>query len=458
MLSCRDATSSGVRAMATSPPPDSPPPPAPPPPAGRRRYLRLLIQSAGQLLAGFLVSLECAYFFGATRAKDAFDVAYLIPEALLSAAGFSLMQNVATAAFARLAERRDADASEVFSTLVNLLLASGVTLTLLGALLARPLVGLVAPGLGPDGIERAVTQLYLLLPLTLLLGMSMFLGAVQTAYGFAGASELGWLLLRTVVVVGLLLVPRSLGITGLSLCYVGGGALALAVQIRLLRRTGLRYRLTVSLRSPHIRTILRQVAGFAVSSVITQIALLQMRNLASRGPAGSIAALGYAMSLTGLAYQFVAKPLMLIEGPRLIRRREVEGPAAATSLQRRVILAALGLTVPVVAVLILGREPLVRLLFERGVFDHVATARTAGFLAILCLSAFGDTLVAVTVLPALAQSRGWGVPGAYTASYLVQIAFMTLAFPALGVGAVPWGMVLGSVVRAALVHLAGRGP
>jgi putative peptidoglycan lipid II flippase len=418
----------------------------------------LLLQSAGQLAAGFLVSLECAYFFGATRAKDAFDVAYLIPEALLSAAGFSLMQNVATAAFARLAERRDADASEVFSTLVNLLLASGVTLTLLGGLLARPLVTLVAPGLGADGIERAVTQLYLLLPLTLLVGMSMFLGAVQTAYGFAGANELGWLLLRTVVVVGLLLVPRSLGITGLSLCYVAGGVLALAVQIRLLGRTGLRYRRTISLRSPHIRTILRQVGGFAVASLLTQVALLQMRNLASRGPAGSIAALGYALSLTGLAYQFVAKPLMLIEGPRLIRRREQAGPAAANRLQRLVILAALGLTVPVVAVLVLGREPLVRLLFERGVFDSVATARTAGFLAVLCLSAFGDTLVAVTVLPALARSSGMRVPGAYVVSTLAQIAFMSLAFGSLGVGAVLWGWVLGATLRGALVTWANRGP
>jgi putative peptidoglycan lipid II flippase len=442
--------------MAMSLPPTPPPPPPATARAGRRRYLLLLLQSGGQLAAGFLVSLECAYFFGATRAKDAFDVAYLIPEALLSAAGFSLMQNVATAAFARLAQRRDGDASEIFSTLVNLLLASGMSLTLLGALLARPLVGLIAPGLGADGIERAVTQLYLLLPLTLFLGMSMFLGAVQTAYGFAGASELGWLLLRTVVVVGLLAVPRSLGITGLSLCYVGGGALALAVQVRLLRRTGLRYRRTVSLRSPHVRTILRQVAGFAISSIITQIALLQMRNLASRGPAGSIAALGYAMSLTGLAYQFVAKPLMLIEGPHLIRRREVEGPAAARRLQHRVILVALGLTVPVVAVLVLGREPLVRLLFERGVFDHVATARTAGFLAIMCLSAFGDTLVAVTVLPALAQSPGMGVPLAYILSHVVQIAFMTLAFGHLGVGAVLWGWVLGSTVRGALVLWAGR--
>jgi putative peptidoglycan lipid II flippase len=432
--------------------------PAPPPPQGVRwRYVLLLLQSAGQLGTGFLVSLECAYLFGATRAKDAFDVAYLVPEALLSAAGFALMQNVATAAFARQIERRDGDASQIFSTLVTLLLLSGATLTLAGAVLARPLIHLIAPGLGPAGMEVAVTQLYILLPLTLLMGMSMFLGAVQTAYGYAGASELGWLLLRSVVVVGLLLVPRRLGVTGLSVCYVAGAALAIVVQIRLLRRTGLRYRPTLALGSPYVRTMLRQALGFGVSSIITQIALLQMRNLTSRGPAGSIAALGYAMSLTGLAYQFIAKPLMLIEGPRLIRRREVDGVEAARRLQGRVVLVALALTIPVVAFLFLGREPFVRLLFERGAFDPAATARTAGFLAVLCLSAFGDTLVAVNVLPALAQSHGWGVPGAYVVSYLAQIAFMTLAFPALGVGAVLWGMVLSSVVRAALVHLAGRG-
>jgi putative peptidoglycan lipid II flippase len=422
----------------------------------RRRYLLLQLQSGGQLVTGFLITIECAWLFGAGRAKDAFDVAFLVPNTLLSVAGFALMQGVTTAAFARLLERPTEDADRVFSTLVNLLLGTGTLATVLGLVLARPILRLVAPGLGPDGIELATTQLRILLPLTLLMGMSMFLGAVQTAYGFAGSNELGWLVLRLVVVGGLLLAPRSLGVTGLSICYSAGALVALAAQLRLLGRTGLRYHLTVSLQSPAVRGILRQAAGFGVSSVLTEIALLQMRNLMSRAPAGSIAAFGYALSLSALVYTFVAKPLMLIEGPRIIRRYEGQGAAAARRLQNRVILVAVGLTVPLVAIFLLGREPIVRLLFQRGAFDAVAVSRTAGFLGVLCLSAFGDALVAATMLPALARSSGLAVPAAYAASYVVQIAFMSLAFPWLGVGAVVWGVVLSSSVRGLLVHLAGR--
>jgi putative peptidoglycan lipid II flippase len=432
--------------------------PAPRRPGTRRSYILLLLQSGGQLATGFLVTVECAYFFGATRAKDAFDVAYLVPDALLSVAGFSLMQNVATAAFARLGARRDDDADTVFSTLVNLLLCTGVGMTVLGAIFATPLMHLIAPGLGPDGLAVAVTQLRILLPLTVFMGMSMFLGAVQTAYGFAGSNELGWLLLRGVVVISLLLIPRSLGVTGLSLCYTAGGAVAIAVQIRLLRRTGLRYRATIALRAPYVRTILRQAVGFGVSSVLTQIAMLQMRNLASHGPAGSIASLGYALSLSGLIYQFVAKPLSLIEGPRIIIRRETAGPAAARRLQRLVIVAALGLALPLVAVIVLGREPLVQLLFQRGAFDAAATARTAGYLGILVFAAFGDCLVAVTVLPALAKFQGMRVPLAFATSFLVQIIFMTVTFRWLGIGAVLWGAVLSASLRGLLVMRAGRGP
>jgi len=419
--------------------------------ASWRSYVLLVLQSGGQLLSGFLVTLEAAYFFGATRAKDAFDVAYLIPETLLSLAGFSLMQGVATAAFAQLRARRDDDPDVVFSTLVNLLLCSGGAVTLFGALLSRPLIHLIAPGLGPEGTDIAVTQLRLLLPLTLLMGMNMFLGAVQTAYGFAGSNELGWLLLRTVVIVVLPLIPRSLGIAGLSLCYTAGGVVALAIQLKLLHRTHLHYRPVMVLRTPYVRTMLRQAVGFGVSSVLTQVALLEMRHLASHGPTGSIASLGYALSVSGLVYQFIAKPISLIEGPKIIVQRETVGQAAAARLQRRAILVALGLTVPVALGLILAREPLVRLLFERGAFDVAASARTASFLGVLALSAFGDTLVAVTLLPALVQSQGLRVPIAFSVSSLVQIVVMAATFPFLGMGAVLWGVVISATVRGILV-------
>jgi putative peptidoglycan lipid II flippase len=416
----------------------------------------LLVQSAGQLVAGFVLSLECAYFFGAGRVKDAWDVAFLIPDTLLSVAGFALMQGVATAVFARLIERRDVDQSHTFSSLLSLLLCTGAAATLLGAVLGRPIVRLIAPGLDAAGTELAIRQLYLLLPLTLLMGTNMFLGAVQTAYGFAGANELGWLVLRLVAVVGLLLVPRSIGVTGLSLVYIGGGVVALAIQVHLLRRTGLRYRFTLGLGSPEVRTVLRQAAGFGVSSILTQVAALQMRHLASKGPEGTIAALGYALSLAGLVYQFVAKPLMLIEGPRIIRRREVEGEDAAHRMHRRIILAALALTVPVVAVTFFAREPIVWLLFQRGAFDAAATARTAAFVGVVSLSAFGDTLVAVTLLPALARGEAVRAPGAFVIASLVQIGFMAAAFPALGIHAVLWGVVVASLVRGLLLYLAGR--
>jgi putative peptidoglycan lipid II flippase len=442
-----------------APPGPAQPPPAPPTPAPARRgvrYFMLLVQSAGQILAGFVLSLECAYFFGAGRVKDAWDVAFLIPDALLSVAGFALMQGVATAVFARLIERREADVNHTFSALLSLLLCTGAGASLLGALLGRPIVRLIAPGLDAAGADLALTQLYLLLPLTLLMGTNMFLGAVQTAYGFAGANELGWLVLRLVVVLALLLVPRSLGITGLSLAYIGGGVIALAIQVRLLRRTGLRYRFTLRLGSPEVRTVLRQAAGFGVSSILTQIAALQMRHLASKGPAGTIAALGYALSVAGLVYQFVAKPLMLVEGPRIIRRREVDGEAAAHRMHARIILVALALTVPVVAVMFFAREPIVRLLFQRGAFDAAAAVRTAAFLGVVSLSAFGDTLVAVTLLPALARGEAIRAPGAFVVANLVQIAFMAAAFPALGIDAVLWGVVVASAVRGTLLYFAGR--
>ena len=411
-----------------------------------RRYGLLTLQTGGMTLSGFVVSALAAYYFGATALKDAWDIAYVIPWVLLGVAGFENFQGVATATFARLAET-DREAGDTVLTTITLGLAGvAVVVGLVAFLLRASLVHVVAPGLSATAAAIASRELAILAPTIPLIGIAMFFGSVQVAHGHAGATETVWLITRLIVIALLVGLPAALGVSRLSFGFVVGGTVALVTQVVLLRRTRLRFTRRVDFRSFHVREAFAQGGLFVVFAITTQACIVAGRDLCSRGPEGTIAALGFAISLVGPVYQFVAKPLMLIEGPRLVRATQTD-PRAALRRYDRVLLVGLAAIVPIVIGIVVLREPIIRLLFQRGQLDAVATTRIAAFLGVLAWSAIGDGVTSMSALPAMVQRKARWVPIAWTVAGVIQLAFMYAAFPYLSVMSVAWGAVVGAVLR-----------
>lgn len=413
-----------------------------------RRYGLLSLQTGGMTLSGFVVSALAAYYFGATALKDAWDIAYVIPWVLLGVAGFENFQGVTTATFARLAETDREAGDTVLTTITVGLTGVALVVALVAFFFRGTLVHVVAPGLSASAAAIASHELAILAPTIPLIGIAMFFGSVQVAHGHAGATETVWLMTRLIVIALLVALPASLGVSRLSLGFVVGGVAALGTQLVLLRRTGLRFAPRVDFRSFHVREAFAQGGLFVLFAITTQACIVAGRDLCSRGPEGTIAALGYAISLVGPVYQFIAKPLMLIEGPKLVRATQSD-PRAALRRYDRVLLVGLAVIVPVVVGIVVLREPIIRLLFQRGQLDAVATARIAAFLGVLAWSAIGDGVTSMSALPAMVQEKARWVPIAWTLAGVIQLAFMYATFPRLGVMSVAWGAVVGAALRGA---------
>jgi putative peptidoglycan lipid II flippase len=97
--------------------------------------------------------------------------------------------------------------------------------------------------------------------------------------------------------------------------------------------------------------------------------------LASGLPAGDLTAMRYATTLTQLTLGVVAVSIGTAYLPEL--SRAASGSAAYRQALGEALRAVLALAVPAVIALAVLREPIVRLLFERGAFDSADTARTA---------------------------------------------------------------------------------
>jgi putative peptidoglycan lipid II flippase len=413
-----------------------------------RRYGALTVLTATQSLLGFGISAVAAFYFGAGALKDAWDIAYIIPSVLISMTGFEAFQGVATTVFSRLRAAGDEDPDRVYSTLFVLLGAIAVAVMVAAMLFRGPLVRVVAPGLAPDSAVTAARELGILLGVIPCLALATFLGSTQVAYGYAGSLESCWVVVRVVVILMVIALPASMGITRLSLGFVIGAAVGFAVQLKLMGRTGLHFTKRFDLKSKYLRDAMSQGGLFVIFAIATQACVVVQRELASRGPEGTIAALGYAVSLLGPFYQFVSKPIMVIEGPKIVHL-SVTDPAASLRRYDRVVLIGLAVIVPAVIALYFLREPVVRLLFERGRFDAAATARIGEFLAIMSWAVIGDCVVTMSALPAMGQPNARWVPITWSAAAVIQIVFMVAMFPGLGVMVVAWGAVLGAALKAA---------
>lgn len=332
---------------------------------------------------GLVREAVIAALFGVTGPTSAFRTATRVSTAvydlLLSGATTSALVPVFSD---YVATGRSGELSRVVSTLINL------TVLCLGLIVAVLVV--VAPALAtalgatPDFYELTVDLIRLALPSIILLGISgimtsvLYAGRSFALPAFAGAAyNLG------IIAAALLLTP-SLGIHGLALGLACGAALQVALQIPAFR--GLRYIPAVDVSHPGVRLILRLYGPVFLGMVASYAVVVIDTFLAWRTGPDSVAAMAFATTLIQFPIGLVGAAASLAFLPWLSRLasdgRASEGAFAQTLAQGlRVVLI---LIVPMGLILVVLREPVIMLLFQRAAFDEAATQRTS--LALLAYS------------------------------------------------------------------------
>ncbi|MFN8637691.1 MAG: lipid II flippase MurJ, partial [Chloroflexota bacterium] len=189
------------------------------------------------------------------------------------------------------------------------------------------------------------------------------------------------------VIVGALLFHQTLGVYALVLGVVIGAAGQLLLQLPGLGR--LRYRPALELHRPEIRAILRLYGPVALGMIVTIVGIVIDRNLASGLAEGSLSVMNYAtrliqfpLGLVATAISFAVLPLLSKHASALATAAlaGADDPEAAEGYRETLRFGArivLLLMLPATVGLMVLREPLVQLLFERGQFREVETARTA---------------------------------------------------------------------------------
>jgi putative peptidoglycan lipid II flippase len=336
----------------------------------------LILCSILSRVLGFVREMVIADMFGATAETDAFLVAFIIPGILASLVGGAI-----TGAFIPVFTEYRLKQGEEDAWILGL----GVVFTFLAAPI---IVQLLSPGFDPETQAIAVHLSRVMSPAVLFVGLISLSTAILNSYKHFVFPAIAGLFYNVGIIGTALLLAGGYGITSLAVGVIIGGFGQLVAQSAILVRKRGYYTLELRFDHPGVKRIAWLLFPFLVGSAAGQLNMVIDRILASGLVEGSIAALNFGFRVMGLPLGIFGAAIAAAVYPTL-SQQAAEGSVDQLRRTFSEGLRMLGLVlIPATAGLTVLREPIIRLLFERGVFDSIATDMTATALLFYALGLF----------------------------------------------------------------------
>jgi putative peptidoglycan lipid II flippase len=391
-------------------------PAAPQPPTrGRSGAARVFGGIFLSRIMGFVREGAFARYFGVGPHQDALTAAMRVPNVLQNLLGEGVLSASFIPIYSRLLEeKREEEAGRFAGAIFGLMLAAAAGFALLGLLLAKPIVVLLAPGflrdaalvaagkLAVNRFDLAVAGVRILFPMTGALVLSVWALAVLNSHRrffLPYFAPVLWnaAMIAALVLVGSRLAPGAHDAGELvrlfkAACWGGlaGGVLQFLIQLPMVLRVLHGFRPSVSLEVTGVREALAAwwpaVAGRGVVQLAGYIDLF----LASQLATGAASADRYAQMFYLLPISLFGISVAASELPELSRLRGEEAASALLARVRRALRYVAFLNVPtVIGYLVFGY--LVIGVYRRGNFG-----RADNWLVYLVLCGYSTGILATT--------------------------------------------------------------
>jgi putative peptidoglycan lipid II flippase len=348
-----------------------------------------------------------AIFFGAGFAYDAYVVAFRIPNLLRDLFGEGALSAAFVTVFSGYQATRGREATWRLASNVLVFITIIVSiLTLLGIIFAKPLVGLLTDdnfAASPGKLELTAQLTMIMFPFLLFISLASVVMGMLNAKGrfFVPALASSFFNAGSIVsgVALALLLPRygMPAIVGMAIGTLIGGLLQFAGQLPTLFRLGFSFKPHLDLRDPGLRRIIFLMGPAVIGLAALQLNVFINTYFASSLVEGSISWLNYAFRLFQLPVGLFGVAISIAALPVISRYAAVRDIPRLRETYVSAQTMAFCLTVPASVGLYLLAEPVIRLIFEHGRFDHIATIKTAQALSFYTLGLFAYASVKVMV-------------------------------------------------------------
>jgi putative peptidoglycan lipid II flippase len=332
---------------------------------------------------GFVRDMVTALFLGASFGADAFFVAFRIPNLLRRLFAEGALSAAFIPIYVETLRKDGHDEAErlarVMFTFATLVLA---VVTALGVVLTPWLVRVIAPGFftDPAKFELTVQLSRIMFPYIFFISLVALASGVLNSMGHFAAPAAAPVLLNVSMIGSVAIFCTYMGVEpyyALAWGVVFAGLLQLALQIPFLFGMRIRVRPDFHFRMPALRRVGMLFVPAAFGGAVYQINVLVGTILASWLPQGGVSWLYYADRIVELPLGVFAVALGTAVLPSMSRQAadgDLDGLAHSVSFALRLIAF---FAIPASVGLILLREPIITVLFQRGLFTAVDSRETA---------------------------------------------------------------------------------
>ena len=341
-------------------------------------------------ILGLIRDVVVAFSFGAAAQTDAFFVAFRIPNMLRR----MVAEGALTASFLpvyvdHLENQTPEEAAKVVDIVFTILTMVLALITLVGVALSPWIIRLFAPGfLGvPGKFELAVSLNRIVFPYIFFVSLvALSMGILNAKRHFA-APAASPILLNVFMILGALWLSRWCNppIYGLAFGVVVGGLFQFLLQLPALASKGVRFRPDFSFRHPAVKRIGLLFLPAAFGAAVYQLNIFVSNLLASFLPGGSISYLWYASRLLEFPLGVFGMALATAAFPSLSQQSSRQDASRFQLIFEDTLGLITFVTLPAMVGLIVLRQPIVEVLFQRGAFDALTTLRTSDALLYYCL-------------------------------------------------------------------------
>jgi putative peptidoglycan lipid II flippase len=317
--------------------------------------------AAASRVVGFGRTVTFARTVGATCLGDTYVTSNTVPNIVFEIVAGGALASLVVPVLAGPVVRGDRDeVSRTTSALLSWALLIAVPVTLIGVLLARPLVGVLIGASNPgcdrhDEVVVGTRMLLVFMPQVVLYALAVVLtGVLQAHRRFLAPAAAP--LTSSVVVIGAYLLFHALHGEGADIARVSltaelvlsvgttlGVAALVAPMLFPAAKLGLRLRPTLRFPSSVGRRVARLAVAGALTLAAQQLSVAVVLRLAHRGDAGALVLYNLAWAVYLVPWSIVAVPIATSAFPRLSARVDSgdhAGYATAASLGLRIVTLA----------------------------------------------------------------------------------------------------------------------
>jgi putative peptidoglycan lipid II flippase len=389
-------------------------------------------------IAGFIRDALMAAVLGTGPAADAFFAAFRFPNLFRRLFAEGAFNTAFVPLFSGALERDGREAAlDLASRIMAWLVAMLVVVTILAEIFMPQVMLAFVPGFADDKEKLDLTVLLtrIMFPYLACMSLMAAYGAILNSLGRFFAAAFAPVILNLVNIAAMVplvtvwvMDPAGSAIW-VSAATMGGGLAQLALVYVAIRRADF----VPAWRLPRLDPEVRRFWVLAVPAIltggITQINIFVGTIIAS-GADNAISILNYADRLYQLPLGIIGIAIGTVLLPELSRHLKGGRETQARATQDQSLLIAMLLSMPAATALIAMAEPIVRVLFERGAFDALATSQTAQ--ALIAFSTGLPAYVLIRVLqPGYFAREDTVTPTIFAGiSVVANIGLSLLLFPA----------------------------